>query len=144
MQKGHAISFADVDNDGDQDIYAVMGGAYSGDFYPNVLFENTGNKNNWITLRLVGIESNKSAIGARVELILQDKTEQQSIHRVIGTGGSFGANSLQLEIGLGKFESIKTLNIQWPSGIVQQFENIKKNQIIKISENSKNIQKINL
>ena len=42
MQKGHAVAFADFDNDGDQDIYAVMGGAYSGDNYRNALFVNPG------------------------------------------------------------------------------------------------------
>ena len=144
LQKGHAISFADIDNDGDQDIYAVMGGAYSGDFYPNVLFENSGNENSWITLKLVGNQSNKAAIGARVEIILDNEGVEQSIHRVVGTGGSFGANSLQLEIGLGKANQIKTINIRWPSGLYENYSNIEVNQKIKIIENNKKIHKVNL
>ena len=47
IQKGHGISFADIDNDGDQDIYIVLGGAYDGDFYQNVLFENPGHGHRW-------------------------------------------------------------------------------------------------
>src|SRR5260221_8566643 len=45
LQKGHGVSFADFDNDGDQDIYTVIGGAYSGDHYRNVFFENPGHGN---------------------------------------------------------------------------------------------------
>ncbi len=45
LQKGHGVSFADLNNDGQQDIYEVMGGAYSGDNYRNVLYENPGNSN---------------------------------------------------------------------------------------------------
>ena len=142
LQKGHAVSFADIDNDGDQDIYAVIGGAFSGDFYPNVFFENSGNSNNWITLKLEGSQSNKSAFGARVELIMENDEIEHSIHRVVGTGGSFGANSLQLEIGLGKFDNIKTINILWPSGISNQYSNVNVNQIIKIVESNNKIHKV--
>lgn len=139
LQKGHAVSFADIDNDGDQDIYAVMGGAYSGDFFPNALFENPGHGNNWITLRLEGTESNRSAIGARVEIEVTVDGVEKSMHRVIGTGGSFGANSLQLEVGLGKATLINTINIKWPSGIISQYFNIKANQILKIIENNEQL-----
>ena len=68
LQKGHGISFGDLDNDGDQDIYQVMGGAFSGDQYQNLLFENPGNDNHWITLQLVGVESNRDGIGARIRV----------------------------------------------------------------------------
>ena len=57
---------ADYDNDGDQDLYVTMGGAYDGDVARNVLFRNPGHGNRWITLRLEGVRSNRSAIGARV------------------------------------------------------------------------------
>src|ERR1044071_1870366 len=51
LQKGHGVSFADIDNDGDQDIYQNMGGAVTGDVYHNVLFENPGHGNHWVTLK---------------------------------------------------------------------------------------------
>jgi hypothetical protein len=66
LQKGHGIAFADLDNDGDQDIFAVLGGVYPGDTHPRVLFENPGFDNHWITLRLEGREANHAARGARM------------------------------------------------------------------------------
>ncbi|MCZ6821120.1 MAG: VCBS repeat-containing protein [Calditrichaeota bacterium] len=56
LQKGHAIAFGDLDNDGDQDIFAQMGGAYPDDGFHNALFENPGNSNHWITIKLVGVQ----------------------------------------------------------------------------------------
>ncbi|MGE3181938.1 MAG: FG-GAP repeat domain-containing protein, partial [Phycisphaerae bacterium] len=68
LQKGHGIAFGDIDNDGDQDIYAVMGGAFETDVFPNTLFENPGHGNNWITLKFVGAKSNRCAIGTRLRI----------------------------------------------------------------------------
>ena len=115
LQKGHGISFGDIDNDGDQDIYQVMGGAYEGDVYQNVLFENPGHGNRWLTLKLEGTTSNRSAIGARIKVrvIADDKT--RDIYATVGTGGSFGASSLQQEIGLGRATKIQSAAITWPA-----------------------------
>lgn len=114
IQKGHGIGWGDLDNDGDQDIYTVMGGAYEGDIAPNALFENPGTDNNWVTLNLVGTSSNRAAIGARVELSINENGVSRTIHRTVGTGSSFGSNSIQLEVGIGKAESIDSLKIRWP------------------------------
>src|SRR5713101_6602951 len=70
LQKGHGVSFGDLDNDGDQDIYENMGGAVSGDVYHNVLYQNPGNSNHWITLKLEGVLSNRAAIGARIRVVV--------------------------------------------------------------------------
>ena len=95
LQKGHGISFGDIDNDGDQDIYAVMGGAYAGDVFQNALFINPGHGNHWITLRLEGVEANRSAIGARIRVTTVTAGTRRNIYAVVSTGGSFGASSLQ-------------------------------------------------
>ncbi len=116
IQKGHGVAFGDIDNDGDQDLYVTMGGAYSGDVYPNILFENPGFGHRWLTLRLLGVETNRSGLGARVKLVVSDGSggPTREIHRVVGTGGSFGGSTLQLEIGIGDAESVTSLEILWP------------------------------
>ncbi|HXI51305.1 MAG TPA: VCBS repeat-containing protein, partial [Candidatus Saccharimonadales bacterium] len=68
LQKGHGVAFGDLDNDGDQDVYIVIGGAYEGDSYRNALFENQGTTNHWLTLKLEGVRANRSAIGARIKV----------------------------------------------------------------------------
>ena len=131
IQKGHGVSFADLDNDGDQDIYAVLGGAYEGDNYPNVCFENPTFENNWVILNLEGVQSNRSAIGTKLKF---DLDNGRTIFYSINTGGSFGANSLQAEIGLGQSELIQTLTIIWPSSDAQIFNNVVVNKKYKLLE----------
>lgn len=133
IQKGHGVAFADLDQDGDQDVYTVMGGVYEGDKFTNVLFENPGFKNNWIVIDLEGITTNKSAVGTRLEITLDNN---QKIYRTVGTGGSFGAHSLRQEIGLGKAKKIKSLTVFWQNGSPQTFTDIATNQKIKITENA--------
>jgi tetratricopeptide (TPR) repeat protein len=115
IQKGHGVSFGDWDHDGDEDLYAVIGGAYDGDFFYNCFFENPNeNNNNWIVLKLEGKEANKAAIGARVAVIAIENGKERKIHRTVTSGASFGANSLALEVGLRKSTSISSVIVQWP------------------------------
>jgi hypothetical protein len=114
LQKGHGIAFGDLNNDGAQDIYSVLGGALSGDHYPNQLFANPGHGNHWLKLKLEGVESNRPGLGARIKVVAKTTTGEREIHRVVGSGGSFGASSLRQEIGLGAAEGIVRVEIFWP------------------------------
>ncbi|MGH7638644.1 MAG: FG-GAP-like repeat-containing protein [Gemmatimonadaceae bacterium] len=118
IQKGHATAFADFDRDGDADVFMVMGGAFEGDRFRSVLFENPGwNDRSWIALELEGRQANRSAIGARVEIVAVDSAGvTRAVHRTIGTGGSFGAGSLSLHVGLGSAVRVKEVRITWPDG----------------------------
>jgi hypothetical protein len=114
---GLNLIHGDIDNDGDLDVYAVMGGAFDGDTFPNALFENPGSDNAWVTLRLEGVRSPRTPIGARVALVVEDADgSERTIHRMVSTGGSFGANSLQLEVGLGAATRLVRVEIRWPAG----------------------------
>ncbi len=142
IQKGHGIGFADLDNDGDADIYAVVGGSFSGDNFQNALFENPGNDNKWITIILEGTKANRSAIGSKVELdIILQNGKQSKIYRTVSPGASFGANSLQLEIGLGKCEKIDAVKVKWPNGENQfvDYGSVALNKKIKIIEGKNQI-----
>ena len=135
LQKGHGVAFGDLDNDGDEDLYVVMGGFYSGDFYQNLLFENPGNDASWITLRLEGLKTNRSALGARIRVSLETPEGTREIHRTVTTGGSFGSSSLQQEIGLGDATAIRFVEIHWPgSGQTQRFENLRPKHVYRMIE----------
>lgn len=135
LQKGHGVSFADLDNDGDQDIHAVMGGAFSGDFAHNAFFLNPGHENHWITLKLEGVRSNRAAIGARLHLVVATPQGDRSIYKTVGTGGSFGASPLRQEIGLGQATAIHRIEILWPAtGQKQVLKGIPMDRFYKVRE----------
>ncbi len=135
LQKGHGVAFADLDNDGDQDVYLQVGGFYPGDQYGNALFENPGFGNNWIVIKLNGVKSNRSAIGTRIRLEIFEDGERREIYRRVNSGGSFGANPLRQHIGLGTANRIAELQVYWPaSGLKQTFRDISANQMIEIDE----------
>jgi len=116
IQKGHGVAFGDIDNDGDQDVFNVLGGAYEGDVAKDALFLNPGNEHMWVCLKLVGAESNRAAIGARLQVKYTDENGRSlSQFHTVSSGSSFGANSLQVECGLGRATKIDEVLITWPN-----------------------------
>lgn len=147
IQKGHAVGFGDLDMDGDQDIYVVLGGAYEGDTFQNVLFENpVGNENSWINIQLEGTTSNRSAIGAKIVATINESGKTRKIYHTVGTGASFGGNSLLAEIGLGKASSIDRLEIIWPNkaGNRSVFTNVAVNKVVHITEGEEQLKVVPL
>jgi hypothetical protein len=115
LQKGHAVAFGDVDNTGAQDVFETIGGAMTGDMFHSVLFKNPGNSNHWLKLDLVGVKANRVGVGARVKLQIRDEHGRaRDIFRTINSGGSFGASSLRLHVGVGSASSVDSLEIHWP------------------------------
>lgn len=148
IQKGHGVGFGDIDNDGDAEIYIVVGGAYDGDYFENLLYENpVGNKMNWIKVQLIGTKSNKMAIGARVKLVASDKAgKKHEFYRTVTWGGSFGSSCLRQEIGIGDCVKIEMLEIIWPNReqSKQTFTDLSIKEYIRITEGSAEIEKITL
>ncbi|MEP6949715.1 MAG: CRTAC1 family protein [Ginsengibacter sp.] len=136
LQKGHGVSFVDLDNDGNEDIYIKMGGAYVGDAYENSLYLNPGqNHNHWVNLLLQGTVSNKAAIGAKIKVTFKGNNTDRSVYRDVNSGGSFGSNPLLQHIGLGQATSIERIEVTWPvTGKLQVFENLPVDTNIKIKE----------
>ena len=136
LQKGHAVSFADFDADGDQDLFVQLGGAYPGDQFGDALFENEGQPgHHWLVLSLVGVKSNRSAIGARVCVTVEDAGVERKIYHWIGSGGSFGANPLRCEMGLGAADRILRVEISWPTSDTRQvFTDVPMDHFLEITE----------
>jgi hypothetical protein len=134
LQKGHSVACGDWDRDGNVDLCVQTGGALDGDRYHNLLFQNPGHDAAWLTIRLAGNASNRAAIGARIS-VLTAGAAPLTVHRHITSGSSFGANPLELTIGLGDADEVAELTIHWPvSGATQVFRHVAVNQIIRIAE----------
>jgi hypothetical protein len=143
LQKGHGIACGDWNRDGNVDLFVQTGGAVPGDRYHNVLFQNPGQGNHWLTVKLIGKRTNRAAIGTRIKVVASGD-KPLTVHRHVSSGSSFGANPLQQTIGLGKAKSIATLEISWPtSQTTQVFHDIDVNQAIEITEFAPDYRKLN-
>lgn len=135
LQKGHAVAFADLDNDGDQDVYTVMGGAFPGDNYRNVLFLNPGTTNHWLKLKLEGVKANRAAIGALIRVDLETPSGTRRIVKTVNSGASFGSNPLRQELGLGDATAVTSVEVTWPgSGTRQVFKGIERDHAYQLKE----------
>ncbi len=135
LQKGHGVAFCDFDHDGDQDLFEVIGGAYPGDAFRCGLFANPGHGNHWLTLRLVGTESPRCGLGAKVCVTVREGGQSRRIWRHVGPGASFGGNPLRLEFGLGKAEQIERVEVTWPRrGTVQTLTDVPMDAIVRVVE----------
>ena len=135
LQKGHGVAFGDINNDGTQDVYCVIGGAVEGDHFHNQLFANPGHGNHWLKLKLEGVRTNRAAIGARIRAVVETVEGERSIHRIVGSGGSFGASPLRQEIGLGRARAVKRVEIFWPvTGATQVVSGLEMDSFYRISE----------
>jgi tetratricopeptide (TPR) repeat protein len=134
LQKGHGVACGDWDRDGDVDVFIETGGAVNGDRFHDVLFQNPGQGNHWLTVKLIGKKTNRAAIGARIKVVTSDD-QPMTIHRHVSSGSSFGANPLEQTIGLARSQRVAALEIHWPtSGTTQVFRDIPADQAIEVTE----------
>jgi hypothetical protein len=136
LQKGHGVAFADLDGDGGQDVYANIGGFVPGDAYHKAVFRNPGHANHWVRVHLTGVKSNRSAIGARIQVRAAGADGRELLrYREVSSGGSFGASPLAQHIGLGRAARILSLTIEWPASRTRQaFEDVPLDRVVEIRE----------
>ena len=112
------------------DIFVANAGTNDRTGYP-LLFTKKDDDNNWLRLKLEGTESNRSAIGARIRLTAGGRTQ---IRNDASGGSSFSQHSLWPTFGIGTSAVIDSINIRWPSGIVQTIREVEPNQTLEILE----------
>ncbi len=119
-------AFGDYDNDGGMDILVLNMND------PPSLLHNTGSRQNWIKIKLVGTHCNRTAIGARVRVVTGKHAQ---INEVISGGSVMSQNDLRLHFGLGSAETVDVIEVKWPTTQkTERFTNVKANQIITIRE----------
>lgn len=144
LHKGHGIAFADLEHGGQEDILAGLGGAVPSDKHTMRVFENPGNGNDWINVRLTGSKSNRAGVGAEIKVTVDNSGRTRSIYRTVGATSSFGGNPMEQHIGLGAKAQITALEVWWPaSGTRQHFTGVGKDQYIAIKEFANGYTKLN-
>jgi hypothetical protein len=121
-----SLSAADIDNDGDLDLLIGNVGQT-----PDLLRNDGGNKSNALLIRTIGSKSNRDGIGARLNLIVGGT----ALIREVKAGSSYLSQSdLRVHFGMGNSSRAERLEIRWPSGQVDTFEDIEANQLLTVTE----------
>ena len=125
---GRGLAIGDIDNDGRLDAVVT-----TNDGSLHVLHNSTQTQNHWLTLKLVGHQSNRDAIGAEVKIV----TAKGSQWATVTTAGSYLSSSdKRIHFGLGSETLVRTIEIRWPSGIRQTLQDIHGDQIFQVEEPS--------
>jgi hypothetical protein len=108
----------------------------------NVLYKNEGTSNRWLSVKLEGETSNRSAIGARIHLVLKNAHgELRHIYRTVCSGGSYGASPLEQHIGIGSDMEVASMTISWPSSHTEQvFHDVQSGRRYCIGESDSELQ----
>src|SRR5437762_11231844 len=123
---GRGMAIGDIDNDGRLDAVVTTndGPAY-------ILHNETPTQNHWLTLKLVGHKSNRDAIGAEVKLV----TARGQQFATVSTAASYLSSSdKRVHFGLGPEAAAQSIEIRWPSGILQTLKNVRADQFLQVDE----------
>ncbi len=127
LHASRGCAFGDFDNDGDIDIVII-----NLNEPPSLLRNDVTGGGHWLKVKLVGVKSNRSAIGARVTARYGDKLQAQE---VLSQASFYSANDLRLHFGLGAAHSAD-LDIRWPNGARESLARVAANQLITVREGS--------
>lgn len=123
---GRGSAYGDFDNDGDMDIVIAPVNAV-----PELIRNDSKSGNNWLKIKLVGVKSNRSGIGARIKITNEDGTQMDEMR---SSNSYYSHNDTRLNFGVGANKTIKTVEIIWTSGQVDTLKDVAVNQLITIKE----------
>jgi hypothetical protein len=118
-------AFGDFDNDGDVDVLVV-----NLNEAPSLLRNDVTGGNHWLKVKLIGVKSNRSAIGARV---IARYGGRQQVQEVMAQSSFYSVNDSRLHFGLG-LEKVADLEVRWPSGGRELFSKVACDQVLTIRE----------
>ncbi|MDE0424189.1 MAG: CRTAC1 family protein [Candidatus Poribacteria bacterium] len=122
------LATGDYDNDGDLDVLIS-----NANDTPQLLRNDSENHGNWILIHTIGTRSNRAGIGARVKIQTGDSIQ---IDEVRGGSGYLSQNDLRLHFGIGTHKRIDSIEVSWPSGVVDTIRDVVPNQILTITESA--------
>ncbi|MGB6131897.1 MAG: CRTAC1 family protein [Acidobacteriaceae bacterium] len=123
---GRGLATGDIDNDGREDAVITENGGPV-----HILMNRTKTANHWIGFKLVGHKSNRDGIGAVIRI---DTSEGSQWETVTTSSSYLSASDVRAHFGLGRDTSVKTVEIRWPSGIVQTLKDVPGGQYLRVDE----------
>ncbi len=127
VHSSRGCAFGDFDNDGDLDVLII-----NLNEPPSLLRNDVSGGHHWLKIKLVGVRSNRSAIGARVLVHYGGKVQAQT---VLSQSSFYSASDLRLHFGLGD-ASVADVDLFWPSGLKQSLQGIQADRLVTVKEGS--------
>ncbi|MFN8368102.1 MAG: FG-GAP-like repeat-containing protein [Candidatus Kapaibacterium sp.] len=134
----YGCAWGDLNNDGFPDlVIASCQNKATSPLPSNQMYINHGNTNTWLKLNIIGMQSNKSAIGASIKVLATINGKKVWQTRDVSTQtGYCSQNSLTVHFGLGTATIVDSIIVRFPSGSISTLQNISTNQQISITENT--------
>ncbi len=125
-QSSRGSAFGDFDNDGDLDILVM-----NMNEPPSLLRNEYAGKSNWLKVKVVGVKSNRTGVGARVVVTVGERSQAQS---VLSQSSYYSHDDLRLHFGLGERTKADRITVYWPSGHVDIIKDIAANRVVTVRE----------
>ena len=119
-------AFGDFDNDGDMDVVVM-----NMNEPPSLIRADVSTANHWLKVKLFGVESNRTAIGARIDLQAGGRRQVQEVQ---SQSSYYSVNDLRLHFGLGSNSKVDELTVRWPNGMREQFRGLPADRLLHIEE----------